>query len=205
MYKIIECEQGTDAWFQARLGKITASNFDKIITKTGKLSASSEEVINKAVAEIILGKPDEFYRSEAMERGNELEEQALKFFNFSYGYDFKATGFLESENGGYGCSPDAIDLENKIGLELKCPMAHTHIGYLAGNELPKKYYQQVQGCLMVTGFKKWVFGSYHPEMKGLHVVVERDEKFIEEMRKQIEICVKKIAERYEQLKLMKAA
>lgn len=192
MFKHIECEQGTDAWFKARLGKITASNFDKMITKTGKASASASTIVNRAVAELILGKPDEFYRSEAMERGNFLEPEALDFFNFSYGYNFKPCGFLESEEIGYGCSPDALDLDKKIGLELKCPMAHTHIEYLSGGVLPAKYMQQVQGCMLVTGFDSWVFGSYHPDIKGLHVIVERDEEYIVKMKKIIQDCVLEI-------------
>ena len=205
MYKIIECTQGEDDWIKARLGKITASNYDQIITKTGKLSASHEHVINRAVAELILGKPDEFYKSEAMERGNRLEQAALDFFNFSYDHNFKPVGFLESDLGGFGCSPDAIDLDKKIGLELKCPMAHAHVGYLSANELPAKYMQQVQGSMMVTGFDQWIFGSYHPEIMGLHVVVDRDEKFIKSMQEKILICTELIKEKYEKLRLLQAA
>jgi hypothetical protein len=199
MYRIIECEQGSDEWFQARLGKLTASVFDKITTKTGKLSASSEELINRAVAEILLGEPDETFQSDAMLRGKELESEALEFFNFAYDHNFEPCGFLESIKGGFGCSPDALDLENEIGLELKCPLPHNHLSYLSSGKLPQKYFQQVQGSMLVTGFKKWIFGSYHPEIRGLHVVVERDEKFISQLEENLIFCSDEIKKRLEKL------
>ena len=84
-------------------------------------------------------------------------------------------------------------------------MAHTHVGYLSANELPAKYMQQVQGSMMVTGFDQWIFGSYHPEIMGLHVVVNRDEKFIKSMQEKILICTELIKEKYEKLRLLQAA
>ena len=204
-YTEIKCKQGTEEWFTARLGMLTASNADKIITKTGKLSASSEELINRAVAEMILGEREETFQSDAMARGNELEEEALERFNFSYGYDFKPCGFYKSIHGGYGFSLDGVDEKNQISLELKCPLSHTHVAYLSNEGLPAKYFQQVQFQLMVTGFEKSIFGSYHPKFKSLHVEVLRDEKFIKSMNEYVKKCTDIIAERYEKLKTMKAA
>lgn len=187
MYKIIDCEQRSEAWFKARLGKWTASFFDKAITTTGKRSSSSEDIINRLVAELIVGSPDETFQSEAMLRGRELENEALEFLNFTHGYSFIPCGFMDSELG-YGCSPDAMDFVNKIGLELKCPMPHTHLEYIAGGELPKKYKAQVQGSMLVTGFSEWAFFSYHPEIKPFLVVVKRDEEFIMELKKILTEC-----------------
>lgn len=198
MYKIINCEQGTDEWYRARLGKITASSFDKILTKTGKPSASWEEVVNRKVAEKILGGIDDGIQTDAMLRGQSLEQGALDFFNFSYDFNFKRIGFIENDFG-FGCSPDGIDEENKIGLELKCPLAHNHLSYLLNGRLPDKYIQQVQGSLLVSGFEKWVFGSYHPSIKCLMVVVERDEKYIEKLRTELLRCCKEVETRYNSL------
>jgi predicted phage-related endonuclease len=187
MYKIIDYPQRTDEWLQARLGKWTASFFDKAITSTGKRSASADEVNNRLVAELIIGRPDETFQSEAMLRGSELEDEALKFINFTHDYNFKPVGFMDSELG-FGCSIDGNDVENDIGLEMKIPSLHTHLEYLAGGCLPKKYKAQVQGAMMVTGRKQHVFMSYHPEIKPFVVVVDRDDEFIKEMKKIILDC-----------------
>jgi putative phage-type endonuclease len=177
MFKIVECDQRSPDWFEARKGLFTASQFDKLITKTGKPSTSVSELINRYVAEIIVGVPDDTFQSEAMLRGKELEDEALSFLEFTHSLNFKQCGFIDSQKG-YGCSPDGIDLENQIGLELKCPSAHTHIEYISSGELPDRYKAQVQGSMLVTGFKRWVFMSYHPDIKPLVIIVERDEEYI---------------------------
>jgi putative phage-type endonuclease len=198
MYQIIDCEQRSEEWFKARLGKWTASFFDKAITTTGKRSSSSEDANNRLVAELIIGKPDDTFQSEAMLRGSELEDEALEFLNFTHGYNFKKVGFIDSGRG-YGCSLDGNDVENDIGLEMKIPSLHTHLKYLAGKVLPKEYKAQVQGAMMVTGRKKHVFMSYHPEVKPFVIVVERDEEFINEMKKIVEECCFEVQTKYEEL------
>lgn len=188
MYKIIECDQRSPEWFAARLGKWTASFFERAITTTGKKSSSIDDVNNRLVAEKILGKPDETFQSEAMLRGAELEDEALSFLNFTHGFNFKKCGFLQSSLGEYGCSADGIDLDNQIGLEMKIPSPHTHIEYISSGELPKKYKAQVQGSMMVTGFQRWAFFSYHPEIRPLLIIVERDEEYIKAMKEIIDDC-----------------
>src|SRR5690606_29829409 len=112
-----------------------------------------EELIDRLVAEIFDGEPDESFQSEAMKRGVELEDEALAFVNFATGYNFKATGFFDS-GLGYGYSPDGEDSENDIDVELKCPLRHTHLKYLSAQKLPSKYFVQMQFGMMVTGRKK---------------------------------------------------
>jgi len=190
MFKIIDVEQGTDEWFTARLGLFTASNFSKVLSPTGKPSTQVKDLINNLVAEKLTGEREETFKSSAMQRGNDLEGEALEFVNFSQGYNFEPVGFCDSENG-YGCSPDALDQEKKIGLELKCPLAKTHVKYLRSGKLPNEYFSQVQGSMMVTGYDSWVFVSYHPLMKPFILVVERDEDYINGLR---ELLIKNAVE-----------
>ena len=205
MFTVVKCEQGSPEWFAARLGKITASVLSSVVTPTGKLSASSDEVVNRAVAELIMNEGDRFFVSDAMLRGQEYEDEAMSFFNFTYDYAFEKAGFLDTGKG-YGCSPDGIDFKNKKGLELKVPLAHTHLAYLADGGCPRIYKQQVQGSLLVSGFDIWVFGSYHPQLPCLRVEVERDNKIIDPMREHLEKCCKLIQEKYLKIKsLVEAA
>lgn len=203
MFREVKCDQGSDEWFQARLGKITGSIVEKVVTKTGKRSASLDEVVNRAVAELIIGEPDETFQSDAMIRGSNMEERALAFYNYVYNFSFQPCGFLlaTDEKGndlGYGVSPDGI--MPGLGLELKCPLAHTHLAYLSKQELPDKYTQQVQAALMVTDFEKWIFGSYHPSFPCVKVEVPRDEKLIQVMRPLVLEASQMVKEKYEILK-----
>jgi hypothetical protein len=175
--RIIECEQGTPEWLQARLGIPSASSYAKLVTTTGKSSAQAEAYINQLVAERITGEPTVFHVTEPMARGVELEPEARFRYEMETGNLVIQVGFLMHDTLQAGASPDGLVGENG-GLEIKCPSAHTHVEYLRDGDLPIKYFQQVQGCLWISGRDWWDFMSYHPKMEPLIVRVFRDEEFI---------------------------
>lgn len=177
---IIECDQRSEEWHRHRLGKWTASFFDSAITKTGKEPASAKSVNNRLIAELVMGMPDTSFESSAMERGRDLEDQAFEYLDFTKSLQFSHCGFVDS-GFGYGCSPDGINFDRGYGLEMKCPLAHTHIEYLVSRDLPQKYYAQVQGSMLVTGLDRWYFFSFHPDFPSLLVEVKRDEIFVESL------------------------
>lgn len=172
--EIIYCEQGTPEWHAARCGKPTASSFDKIITLDGKPSKQREKYLYQLAGERAAGKAEETYTNGAMQRGREMEDEARKLYEFNYGIEVLRVGFCLSD--GYGASPDGLVGEDG-GLEIKCPIASTHVGYLLKDELPGDYFQQVQGNLLVTGRKWWDFVSYYPAVKPLIIRVKPDKKF----------------------------
>ena len=190
MFRFLNVTQGEEDWFEARLGKITASNFSKVLSPTGKVSTQITGLIDTLVAELLTGEREDTFKSDAMQRGSDLENEALKFVNFTGGYNFEAVGFADSGKG-YGASPDGIDHEKKLGLELKVPLAKNHVKYLRAGKVPNEYFSQIQGSLLVTNYKQWVFCSYHPLMKPLVIVVDRDEGYINKLRELlVENCAK---------------
>ena len=77
------------------------------------------------------------------------------------------------------------------GLEIKCPKDHTHVGYLRSQKIPTKYIPQVQGSMLVTGFKSWYFMSYYPAMPPLIIEVKRDDEYIAKLKDALdEFCDK---------------
>jgi len=70
--KILDLEQGTYEWLQARLGCPSGSGFAKLITSSGQPSSSAETYINQLIAELITGESTYVQKTEWMERGNEL-------------------------------------------------------------------------------------------------------------------------------------
>jgi len=165
---IVDCEQGTPEWFEARLGIPTASEFGKIITPA-KLepSKSADTYINKLVAEWLRGKADESFQSDWMKRGHEVEEEARDFYTFQTDVEVKQVGFCLADNRNYGCSPDGLMEEG--GLEIKCPSPGVHVGYLLADKVPTEYRLQILGSMLTTGRDWWDFLSYHPDMKALIV------------------------------------
>jgi len=180
---ILDVEQGTDEWLQARLGVPTASNYSKLITSTGKPSTSAEKYINELIAQKITGQLPETFKSDAMERGNELEEQARSYYEFMTDNEVEEVGLILNYDGA-GCSPDGL-IGDDGGIEIKCPLASTHVGYLRAGKLPTAYVQQVQGCMYITGRKWWDFVSFHPEIESMIIRVERDENFIKLLDQQL--------------------
>ena len=175
--RILDHEQRSDEWYAARLGVPTASSFSRLITPTGKPAAGGDSYIDELIAEKITGKAIEIPVTYAMTRGITIEPEARKNYEFIHDCTVYEVGLCLHDELEAGASPDGLIGEDGL-LEIKCPLAHTHIGYLREGRLPPKYNAQVQGQLWITGRQWCDFMSYHPDMKIFIVRVKRNEKFI---------------------------
>lgn len=174
---LVDCEQGTTEWAQARLGIPTASNFDKIITaKTMKLSTQIEGYAYRLIAEQVLKTPLDDATSGFMLRGSILERKAVQFYELQRDAETTPVGFVLRDDRRVGCSPDRFVGDEGL-LEIKCPAAHTHIGYLLDEE-GIGYRAQVQGQLWITGRAWCDTVSYNPDMPPAIARQERDDAFI---------------------------
>jgi putative phage-type endonuclease len=199
---ILNDEQGSPEWLASRLGRPSASMFGKLITGSGKPSSSAESYINEMIAERLTGRSKPFFTNEHMERGTALEPEAREAYEFITDFEVVETGFILDDSEEFGCSPDGLVFTNgrgQNGLEIKCPSDSVHVSYLRAGKVPAKYYQQVQGCMWITGMECWDFMSYHPEMPHLLVRMERNEKFIEAMAEQVLAAVETIKTETERL------
>jgi putative phage-type endonuclease len=186
--RIINVEQRSPEWFAARLGVPSASNFAKVITPGGKKSTQVEGYLNRLVADILTGRSEQQEANEAMQRGTELEPEARSYYELIAG-PVEEVGFCIHDDG-FGCSPDGVVGDGL--LEIKCPLAHTHVEYLREGVIPSIYIPQVQGQMLVMD-KKWCdFLSYHPDMKPLLVRVERDDKFCNTLHEALKELVESI-------------
>lgn len=177
MIALYDLEQGTQEWHQARAGIPTASCFDQILTTAGVPSKSRDKYLYKLAAERIVGKSESGFQSDAMLRGQELEAEARAYYELTTDRKPIRVGICYSDDTRQiGASPDSLVDEEGL-LEIKCPLAHTQVGYLLNEGLPTDYFQQVQGQLWVTG-RKWAdFVSYYPGLNPLVVRVLPDAKF----------------------------
>ena len=191
--RLIPFEQRSPEWFQARLGIPTASSFDRLITSTGKPSASADNYINQLVAERVTGVAVEVKVTDAMQRGIDLESQARSLFEFITDLVVTEAPLCLHDILDAGASPDAFIGDDAL-LEIKCPSAHTHVEYLRDGCLPSKYIAQVQGQLWITGKAKAHFLSYHPGFKPLMVVVNRNEVFITKLETEVVKAVYRISD-----------
>lgn len=179
---VLDCEQGSAAWMEARRGVITASTFNKIITpKDLKPSKQAEGVARQAVAEWLSGIVEPTPVTAAMERGLLLEPAARAFYEFETGRDVQQVGFIFLDEARLiGCSPDGL-VGNDGGLEIKCLSGAAHVECLLTRTVPDEYLPQIMGCLWITGRKWWDYVSYHPLMPPALVRVEWDGEYVKKL------------------------
>ncbi len=158
-------EQGTTEWFEARLGKVTASRVVDVIaqTKSG-YSTSRANYMAQLVVERITGKVEESYSNSAMAWGTEHEPMARAEYEILRGVMVNEIGFVPHptiENSG--ASPDGL-VGDKGLMEIKCPNTATHIETLLTRDIPKKYMCQMYWQMACTGREWCDFVSYDPRM-----------------------------------------
>lgn len=173
--ELIDCEQRSEAWFEARKGHLTASQFGDWLTKTGKVADSARLTAASKVMAEATGNPDPSpFVTDDMRRGIELEPDARDLFQIVTKLEVDQIGFAKSKHGHFGCSPDGLILSTGEGLEIKIPRVSKLIQYIEADELPSEYKPQVHGSMAVTGAKRWHFFAWFPGYPFLHKIVEWD-------------------------------
>lgn len=175
--KHIDVPQLSPAWFEARRGIATASNFSRIITaKKMEPSAQRFGLINEIIADKYrTGPADDEFISKAMQEGINREPEARCWYELHKGMSVQRVGLLVSDCGRFGCSPDSLVGDDGL-LEIKCPLLKTHVEYLTAGTLPEDYKAQCHGQLIVSERSWCDFVSYAPnnDLPPLVVRVEPD-------------------------------
>lgn len=182
--------QGTDEWFAARRGKVTASRVADLMarTKTG-FSSSRANYKAELLLEILTNTTAVGFVSEAMKWGTEKEPEARAKYSETIFEPVVEVGFVDHPDIlGAGCSPDGLVGDDGI-IEIKCPNTATYLEILLTDIIPQKWQTQIQMQLDCTGRKWCDFVCYDPRMpEGGQIYVkrvERDEMFIATMREMI--------------------
>lgn len=183
--RIVDCQQRSVEWGKLHLGRPTASGFGELMdTKfNARDGATPKTYLYKRLAEKLTGEMlPGFAGNWNTESGTILEEEARPFFELTYGFDVQQVGFIIGDDERCGCSPDGL-IGDDAGLEIKCPLAETHLRYLDGGKVPNEYLAQVHGSLFVTNRRTWHFLSYCRNLEPFHIVVERDEAIMAKIAK----------------------
>jgi len=153
--KIEHCAQGTQDWFDARNGRVTASRIKDVMayrkpTKAqlaaGELPGPRQERIDyrtEIIAETLLGEALPHFVSDAMKWGIEQEALASTEYEIESPEDVSGVGFVYHPSiDRAGASPDR--LVGKYGLlEVKCPNTTTHIEWILAGVVPEEHRQQM--------------------------------------------------------------
>lgn len=133
-----------DEWLSLRAGKFTGSDFHQYLGILDKgLSETAESNLYKKVLES-LGEQFESVRSDAMERGNELEPFARREYMGDTFNDVQEVAFVDWGKLRAGCSPDGVIYNDMVIID--------DIDY------EKTFSRQHQG-IITTEPKEFVFRS----------------------------------------------
>lgn len=185
-------EQGSDEWYEERLGNATASQADAVMARVYKTKANPDGVPGKdyyrymrvLATERLTGKRKRF-SSGPIEWGKNREEEAADLYESFTGSDVRTSEFIKHPELAAGASPDRFVDEDGL-LEIKCPNTDTHIEYMQEG-YPEQYEWQMDWQLWITG-RQWVdFMSFDPDMpENAQAYIKRhirDESKMEEVEK----------------------
>jgi putative phage-type endonuclease len=191
-------DQRTEEWYQARLGKATASRFSDVmaVIRTGE-SAQRRNYRAELVAERLSGVPSNGFTSAPMQWGIDNEPLARLAYELQSGNTVEDAFFETHKTLEAGASPDGYIGKDGL-IEIKCPNTATHIETLKTQKLPKQYYAQVQGQLWITNRQWCDFLSFDPRLPDnaqLYLVrVERDESFIKDLEAEVTKFLREVEE-----------
>jgi putative phage-type endonuclease len=184
---LLNIEQGSPEWVQARCGSVGASIVADVMSKgkDGKESTGYANLRARIVAERLTGCVIEGYTNTFMERGNVDEGSAREVYEFVTGNAVEQVGLIRHPAiPFFHASPDGLIGEDGI-LELKRKIPALHIDYLLKKRVPPEYIKQMTAQLSCSGRSYVEFASYCPELSEEYqfftIRMYRDEEAIKAM------------------------
>ena len=185
-----QIEQRSDAWFSARLGKVTASRVADVIAKTKSgYSASRDNYMAQLICERLTGQQGESFTNAAMTWGTETEPLARSAFEAYADVMVEEVGFVPHPSIEMsGASPDGLVGAEGM-LEIKCPNTATHIDTLLSQTVPGKYITQMQWQMRCCERQWCEFVSFDPRLpQDLQLFVKRvkfDPEYVAMLEKEV--------------------
>jgi putative phage-type endonuclease len=187
--KVLDVEQGSEAWLQARLGKVSASRMADVTARTRSgYGASRTNYAAELIVERLTGTPAERYTNAAMAWGTEKEPDAKDAYCFLRDAEIVPVGLVLHPTIAMACaSPDGLVGDDGL-IEVKCPLSATHIDTLLSETIPEKYVKQMMWQMACTGRQWCDFVSFDPrlpaEMQVFIRRVPRDNALILELEQE---------------------
>ena len=155
--RVICHTQCDDSWHEARDGIPSASNFHRIYAvATDKMSDGMDRYIQELVNERLCYTPNYFSAvankpsTPAMRKGHDQEPFARAWYEKEMGKPCHNVGFVTTDDGRFGCSPDFLVGDDVVG-EIKTFSDASHSKWLHYDALPAKFACQCLGQLLITG------------------------------------------------------
>jgi exodeoxyribonuclease (lambda-induced) len=187
--RIVEVEQGSPDWLQARAGVITASDFKLVraTKRTGEKTEAYNDLLTLKAWERLTGRFKESNVGAAGRRGKREEENARLLYQRVTGNFTERTGIVLTDCGRFGYSPDAL-VGDDGAIEIKVPQPKQLFNVVEHGDI-SEYMDQCLGGLWITE-RKWIdLVIYMPEMPAgsqLYIQrINRDDQAIAELQREL--------------------
>lgn len=206
--------QGSEEWFAARLGRITASRIKDVMAE-GKGSAEStmrRNYMAQLISERDTGLREPTYINADMQWGIDHEGEARSAFEAETGIMVEKVGFIVHPFLKYsGASPDGEYINPKTGrrrgVEIKCPKTANHIKFLLLNKFNDDYQYQMDWQTACGDYEGVDFISYDPRLLPGNTLLispyERQEARVKEITKKVIMFNNDLNETLEKLKAIR--
>jgi putative phage-type endonuclease len=146
--KILNIDQNTDEWLEARRGKITGSKLGDIVVKRGNgYKQGFYQLIADRVFDGAASEQDD------RDRGHSLEQEAAERFEHETKLKCEKVGLVISDiSDDIALSPDRLVKTGKKytdGVEIKCLSDARHIEAVLTDAVPDTYLPQVMQYFVV--------------------------------------------------------
>jgi len=155
------------------------------------------------LARDIVGIQNDEIESPDIDRGNELEDEAVSFFEATFFVEGQRPEFIiHPDIEFFGGTPDWMDSD--FGIDIKCPNQKNHHDNIIEGIQLDDYKHQFQSYMAITGFKKWGLVSYNPTFTdNAKLAVSwmvRDEEYIKKLLQRVKLFYPIVMEEVEKLK-----
>jgi putative phage-type endonuclease len=156
-------EQRSPEWYEMRKLKLTASDASTILA----MGKGLETLIGEKLAEYYSsGNYEEYtdsFTNKHIQRGVEFEEKAKSIYELETGLTVKNVGLVVF-NEHIACSPDGLVGDDGL-IEIKNHSDKVFLNLLETGKIDKKYYNQIQMQLYVTGRQWCDYFGFNPNFE----------------------------------------
>lgn len=193
-----DAPQRSDAWFELRRGIPTASHFATVLAsgRDGEASKMRTSYLRKLAGEILTGQIGETFRNDAMQRGIEMEAEALDWYEQNYFVEVHRVGFvrrtvhppLGKPFVAGGSSDGRVPSKKKV-IEVKTlrPDLLIEVAEKGAAGLPMGHRAQCQGNIWIDGADSCDLILFYRGCKNPPVfTLQRDDVYIATLIEQVE-------------------
>lgn len=178
--EILNCTQGSEEWFKARIGSVGGSSIASVVA--GGQGKMRKSLLYRLAGEILSGVKYEGYRNADMDRGLEQENDARLVYAMEREVEVQQVGLIKESEFKH-CSPDGL-IGNDGMIEIKSVIPSVHIETIDTDKIDGGYLKQINWGLFICQRSYCDFISWSPLVSDYPIWIkrfERDEKLIKEL------------------------